>query len=825
MPMKKNRFLLKITLANLKKNKVHTIFTVISTVLCIILIFALSHYFYTSIYNDYNFAVSSNGSWLYQYTDMSDALETKLSKIVTVKQTTVEGLYGSYQLNDEYMIELLNYSDFELCPQYIYQGRHPQNDQEALVSRQFIEETGHQIGDMLSLTYQDADTQETKNCELEIVGIMQFRGTRTDTGLTIDKIIRLSQEPTSMYTVYVATEQMDEATMNRVEGCLYGDTTGASLNNYVVARQYLGEPVYNIDAFDMTILIVIAFLFFVMFITIYNQFLVTLKHRKHYYGLLLSMGANHKHLKIVTVLESFFYALIGIFIGLIVGYYATKMLYDITTDIYLKTSFNSFPAPFITSPEICIIISLMIIVIMNISTLSALKKIYRENIVDLIKENVQHKKRHSKTQTILLKSKKTWLSLGLRYPRLEKGKYLSVIITMILSISFFNIASYYFNVQDQYKDQKNDSDNIKVILKHYDPNNPDYDYQKVIEKLNQYNPDNRNLVQIDGIDLGELRNFDNDVFTEEYKEAFGVPERENISLSFTGVDETLFKDVTGQDQPIFLNRKIKNNGIRNEEDIPIFKEGVIPIEMINSYIVEDEFFYERQTLNIYAKGMYTFEDFEIRDMNEDYLSDDNHLSIEVLAPYDVLIQYNQQYQHLENNLMNIEYKMYTNQHEELIEMIESDKELSDYILAIDNPLEESSKTFLQYFVEILTIFIFLVCLANLGIVISSNIVERSQDYAVLKSLGIKYQDMKKMIYTENILLSVIALCLSMPIVFGIEGWMFYFKFTDLHRFIPSYQVFLSMTLALIIMSILISEIILRTINKDSIISSVDKSMY
>src|SRR5699024_5100735 len=105
----------------------------------------------------------SSGKWLYMYTHLSGNLGEQLAKLAPVENTTIKSTVASKQLSEDYEIELVNYSNFDLCPGYLYQGRYPQNENEVIVSREFIARTNYQINDTINLSLHDIEDNQEKN--------------------------------------------------------------------------------------------------------------------------------------------------------------------------------------------------------------------------------------------------------------------------------------------------------------------------------------------------------------------------------------------------------------------------------------------------------------------------------------------------------------------------------------------------------------------------------------------------------------------------------------------------------------------------------------
>ena len=244
--------------------------------------------------------------------------------------------------------------------------------------------------------------------------------------------------------------------------------------------------------------------------------------------------------------------------------------------------------------------------------------------------------------------------------------------------------------------------------------------------------------------MGRLREISFDtMITDKYKESFGTLSEENINITFIGVNEENFKDVTNMDQPLLINKKVKIHGIRDEEIVPIFKEDMLKLQFVNSYIVNDSFHYETTDMDIVVDNELSLEDFHIKSLSDTLLKDDYITACIIIAPYQYLIDMNAHYQHMENNDIYFEYVMHTKQHDKLIDEIRHSK-VMEYILDIDNPLQQQNKSFSDYLVEILTLLVFIVCIANLGVVITSNNVERKRDFALFQSLGMNLNQIKKL---------------------------------------------------------------------------------
>ena len=124
------------------------------------------------------------------------------------------------------------------------------------------------------------------------------------------------------------------------------------------------------------------------------------------------------------------------------------------------------------------------------------------------------------------------------------------------------------------------------------------------------------------------------------------------------------------------------------------------------------------------------------------------------------------------------------------------------------------------YTKIITYLSFTVCIINLAIIIVFNAYERQNDYAILQSLGIKNHDLKKMIFFENLCLVIIALVISIPMIIFIEGILFYYQYTYLNIFKPSYYTMLFMAVLVVIIALLATLLLYQMIKKKSIIEKI-----
>ena len=85
------------------------------------------------------------------------------------------------------------------------------------------------------------------------------------------------------------------------------------------------------------------------------------------------------------------------------------------------------------------------------------------SIIDLIKNNTI--RYNDKIKCSILKKVRTVANLlSLQYQILNKNKYISIILTLVFTIIYFNTNMYFYNVRNQYNKQNTKQNTLSVYL-------------------------------------------------------------------------------------------------------------------------------------------------------------------------------------------------------------------------------------------------------------------------------------------------------------------------------------------------------------------------
>lgn len=256
-------------------------------------------------------------------------------------------LEGKYQ----YFVGAMSPNFQDLCNFHLVMGNMPQNEGEAIISLEMFadDRENMQIGSEISLETYARYSEGHKVMDLE-------RLTRDRTG-TVDEQIFLTGNYTftivGYYVVpeYATWKNIAENTILTVSDSI---TTGNAVNAYYhlsdpssyrsFTKDYFEEEnkcLYNKDyirmensaddtrtrnVFGIIVICTIAVIVLLAVMLIYNSFSTSSSERMRAIGLLKSVGATRKQVRQLMLKEAFYYSVIGIPIGVVLGQFASLIL-------------------------------------------------------------------------------------------------------------------------------------------------------------------------------------------------------------------------------------------------------------------------------------------------------------------------------------------------------------------------------------------------------------------------------------------------------------------------------------------------------------------
>ncbi|MCT4507720.1 MAG: ABC transporter permease [Tepidibacter sp.] len=525
-------------------------------------------------------------------------------------------------------------------------------------------------------------------------------------------------------------------------------------------------------------------------IVIYGIFNISIYKRVHEYGILRAIGYNNLKIFKLVLQELFSLYIIAMPIGLILGIIGAvlfnNMAETIDTQIILNGQQINLGIVFPTEIILGSIISIGIIMILiSFLTYRQIKKI---SIVDSIKENLNSNniKRNFVTIRFLQKYIKTYKAISFKNIFRNKKSFLMIVLSMSICGILFITLNYKLSISDS-----KDFEMIRTIHMNSDFTIDRYDgtSEAVIKEI-------RKLDGIKSLETCMLMNSkliinENDILNQKYFDKlnsesnheyfdyfFGKDKKTNeliLRNNFRGYNDYALKKLNDYvlDGDIDIN-KMKNQDLAvvyipqvNEKNYRPLRKGdsildIRPGDNVTVKFRKDkvkylddnydkltdenvEYMYKDFTVGAVVSYDYMYEGFMIGfDSVDIIVSEEKFKEITGINDYfSVNVNMNEGTNHkeLETNILKITSKIKGVIFRDLVEQRENIKALHNktkiYNLGI-------------------TFILFIITISNIINNIGYNIISRTNEFGILRAVGINNVDFKKMIVFEGLLYGVIS---------------------------------------------------------------------
>lgn len=458
----------KVTLQSLKQNRTRTIVTIIGIILstamlCAVTTFATSFQQYLldeEIYTSGSWHLGQKDTTYSEYQQLSQA--DGVAEAVYLQHLGYAQAEGSLNEYKPYFYVLgLSDTGADLLPIHLTQGRMPASPDEIVLPQHFLENTSqtYQVGDTLTLElgqrmsegfaldqnnpYSLDDTEMLENTHLRtftVVGICQRWGMENYSapGYTVFTAADPTLSEDTMCNVYLSLEDAHQAYTFQKEHNLGESNT--SLLMYSGISQYgtFYAVIYRLAA------IVIALIIAASVVLIYNAFAISVSERTRQFGLLSSLGATKKQLRKMVRFEALVLSAIGVPLGVLSGILGIGITLHFLGDLF--ASLRSYAAVSMTLHVSWL--GVLIAVVLGVVTvlLSAWIPSRRATKVSAMEAIRQSQDIHSTKKLVrpsLLTRKLFGLPgvLGVKYYKRSAKKYRTTVFSLFLSVVLFVSAS------------------------------------------------------------------------------------------------------------------------------------------------------------------------------------------------------------------------------------------------------------------------------------------------------------------------------------------------------------------------------------------------
>ena len=862
----------KLTIKNLKLNKKRTIVTIIGIMLSVALITAVASMYSSAIQSLINYETREKGNFHVAFFDVPVSEITTFKnnrKIESINLTQSIG-YSKIDSQNEYKpyayIKSFTSDSLKNLSIKLVEGRLPQNENEIIIPTHLksngriflnvgdtisldigkrVDSTGYELNQFNPFQKNEENNSseqiiDTQKKEYKIVGIIERPATnieqRSAPGYTfityldsnnlsgnVDLYTRYTKD--GMKNVYEVTANILGVDAEKYER--YLNPTGEEPDEDIIKfgaevenkyktniNQYLidleTDPIgsSSVGGLGIVVGIVVGIIVFTSVFCIKNSFDISITEKTKQYGMLRSIGATKKQIKRNVFYEATVLGIIGIPLGIILGFLASYILI-IISNYFLGNNFVTGLVLEFEFSYIAVIVAVLLgIITIYFSAFRSARRASKISPIESIRNSGNIKIKSKKLKSPKLIKKLFGIGGEISYKNLKrnKKKYRTTVISIVVSVFVFVALSSFMSMAFDTVENELQISDYNVSLS----STSIYDASE--EKYNKF----IDTTKLDNIeDYTILRNV---VF--EYKNRRFNPEY--IKWGDLDLDEKVENEATeyfniytlGKEQ---YNKYIKTLGLNYDE----IKDKAILMDYskVPRY-VEGKNKPEFKTMRIY--------DYQKGEKLEGRLIDDKPYTIEIgyvtdVVPFGLkdhadgyLIISEELYNKIAPDKMSkvikIMYK--SNNADKLQNDIDELLKGENYNL---NNKEENVRamnnlfTLVGIFLYGFIIVISLIGITNIFNTITTNMELRKQEFAMLKSIGMTNSEFKRMIRLESTFMGVKSLLFGLPIGIGLSYLIYHFLTEQ--SGLPYKLPVVGIIIAIVAVFILISSLMRYSMNK------------
>ena len=852
----------KLTIKNLKLNKKRTIVTIIGIMLSVALVTAVATMYASGLKSLIVYEKYVKGDFHVEFMDVpsDDVKNIKnnngIENVYLTQEIGYAPLKDSKNSGKPYAYVMgFDKGALENLSIRLTSGRLPQNEDEIIIpthlktnGRMDIEnnkEITLEVGERVSGTYKlnqyvgyDADNEKiinTKQKTYKIVGVYERSATNIEpyiapgytfisyiddnnfTGnvniyakynkvgsknhikVTAD-IIGVNADVLNKY--YYGSFDNEEELIN-VREELEKARYATDFNGYLIALET--DPINNsgIGNLGYVVIVVCIIIVFTSVFCIKNSFDISITEKIKQYGMLRSIGATKKQIKSNVFYEATILGLIGIPLGLLLGFIASYILI-IVCNILLKDSLTGGLNMVLSYSVISYIVAIILgIITIYLSALKSARKASKISPIDSIRNSANIKLNSKKLKVPKLINKIFGVGGEISYKNIKRNKksYRTTIVSLTISVLVFISLTYFMNTfMNEIKKEVSASEyNINYNITSKEDKN-------IINKINQ-------TVKLDNIKNYSIIRTTNGMFNNP---KYNI-EHENINdnIYIVSIGEEAYK------------KYLKSLNL-NYDDVK--DKGILVDEIKYSVNKGDKIVNKQDRLYKYNKG-------DIVSMNLYIDPNETNINLSVGAISDVrpfglqknteevyFVVSDEYYDKINGGSQY--YNVYFDSSNASKLQDDIDKILKDERYHIDN--KEENVRIMRNLILLIGIFLYgfitvitLISVTNIFNTITTNMELRKPEFAMLKSVGMTSKEFNRMIRLESIFVCIKSLIFGIPIGLAIS-YVIYLLLSqneDLKFEIPFNGIIISSIFVLLLISILMKYSISK-INKQNTIETI-----
>lgn len=801
----------KITLKCMKENKRRSIVTIIGCAISVALIFSIMitiTSFFDMLERD---VIATRGSWTTIFANVSgenaEALvkEDEIDKYLIFEDVGTAKFDDSKNLSKPYInVRSCDMHDDGLLKTNIYEGRMPENENEIVITKELLDTSGvkYQINDVITLEFgnrystasdQDGSESEdtllnhsysyspneyfvpTTNKTYQIVGIIdKIESANRDAEYVaytkLDKI-----DKNGIYTIYTAFTSIDRSIYAKAAKLqsVY-DVHNVEYNSMLL----ISHGISNNETFLITmdsIVIGMAIIILIGSISlIYNAFAISLAQRSKYLGMLSSVGATKKQKRNSVLFEALMIGVIAIPLGLIIGYVGMSVTYYFLADVFEMLISSSAEMHVIVNFNAVFVSVLFSLFVLVISAWIPARKASKISAISAIRQNEDIKIKANTVKTSYLTRKLLGFEkeLALKNLKRNKSRYLATLFSLIISFVLFISAFSFMSYMQQSVSMSFTEINYDVTVKAYN-----YENDSSARRTQFF----KEIANIEGY---QTLSIIKSCYNYQLGDAAHINRRQSELMKL--YHDSLYSDETAFDNcpaiTILGFDTVSLKQYASKAKIP-YHENERNVVLLNSYTLKHAYESEDSVMENVIATNYRMNDMiplklktsddatveEIQltaisettsDFQPSFVTDPNNLylivDMETYAQY-ALTNDEIDYYYTSDDSIVLENNIVAIQNQYM--------DLEIYVRNFDKGMKQNNQLILMISVFLygFVTLILLICMANIFNTISTGILLRRQEFAMLKSVGMSRKAFIKMIAYESILYGFKAIIYGIPL--------------------------------------------------------------
>ena len=556
--------------------------------------------------------------------------------------------------------------------------------------------------------------------------------------------------------------------------------------------------------------VIIAIIVVSSVFVIRNSFSISVAEKNRQYGMLASIGATSKQIKRNVIFEGMIIGLIAIPLGVILGIVAIMILLQVVNYL-LVDMLNNLSFIYSINPLAIVCTIVISLITIYLSCLIPAIRASKISPIESIRGNKDIKTKAKKLRTSRLTKKIFGIGgvIASKNLKRSKKKYRTNVISLVVSIFIFISLSSILNLGTKvtglyYKDFKfnmyvsyGTEEIYEELVKQDNVDNYAYYYQTSLdfEGMKYASEFGKDQLNAYGDNMISLVAYNNEYFKNYIKE-LGLNPEDYKTVALLQDDEIRYNDDGSKTidrlYKIKPNDKIEVGRVDKTYNITISK------------CTADDSKPMGQEVTYYHDGVIIVSE----DFVKEVFGEDVENSSYMLSNLLINSKHPQELENTLNDLIKVNTK-YTG------------LEVTNYDTYIDQQrrMVLVVKIFLYGFISVIT----LIGVTNIFNTITTNMILRSKEFAMLKSIGMSKKEFNKMIRLESIMYGAKSLLIGIPLgILGSYGvYKAFAQGVDVGYMIPYPAIIISIVFVFIIVGITM-KYSLDKINKQNIIETIRK---